>query len=81
MDALTRLLLRHQRSKEVIQIENRPARRMILRIQLAELEAAILEVATSEGKADSVPADFGKISALNEISHHIGLLLWAREQQ
>lgn len=81
MDALTRLLLRHQKSKGLIHIENRPARRLILRIQLAELEAAILEVATLEGKAGEIPADFGQISPLDEISRHIGLLLWATEKE
>jgi hypothetical protein len=65
----------------LIHVENRPARRLILRIQIAELEAAIIELAVALGKAQEIPASFGKISPLDEISHHIGLLLWATEKE
>lgn len=67
MDPLKILLNRHALSKKVIVSESGSVHRMIRRIQLAELEAAILEFASKMQRLNEVPNDFGRIDPEDEI--------------
>ena len=75
MDPLAILLFRHEMSVQAIQAENRAAERMIRRIQLSELEAAILDVAAKLDRLNEVPPGFGAIHPEREIVHYLSVCL------
>lgn len=78
-DPLARLLTRRSNLLGLIHIEDRPLDRAILRIQLAELEAATIELAAALGRAGVLPVEMGRIEPRTEILTATTSLLWGEQ--
>ena len=75
MDSLVRLSLRRARILGLIHMEDRPIEKMIMRIQLSELEAALIELAAGTGQMSGLPKEIGAISPHKEIEAALSALL------